>query len=395
MNVKQSFKLALKSILGSKFRSFLTMLGIIIGVAAVIVLVSIVDGFSKDMASSFESLGTNLLSVTLMGRGGNNKISPEDVMEWASENSDVISYVSPTVTVSATIKNGSENLTTTVYGTSEYYDKIKNYGVESGRFIEYIDIEKRQKVCVIGKYIANELFPTTSPIGNTIKINGDKYTVIGVLEEKQEAKQEAKQGSSDDIIMMPYTTASRLSRMARISNYSFSSIDKDNVDEAKARIEAYLMPIYGSDDYYTVYNQADSLEQINELSSKLTLVLVGIAGISLLVGGIGIMNIMLVSVTERTKEIGIRKSLGGKRRDILLQFVIEAATTSALGGVIGIIFGCGVAYLAGKMFDLTVVISVMAVAIAFSVSVGIGIIFGYFPAAKASKLNPIDALRYD
>ncbi len=391
MNVKQSFKLALKSILGSKFRSFLTMLGIIIGVAAVIVLVSIVDGFSKDMSSSFESLGTNLLTVNLMGRNGDNKISADDVMEWASENSDVIAYASPTVTVSATVKNGTENITTTVYGTSEYYDKIKNYSIESGRFIEYIDIEKRQKVCVIGKYIANELFPTSSPVGEDIKINGDKYTVIGVLEEKQDAEE----GGDDDIIMMPYTTASRLSRMARISNYSFSSTDKDKVEEAKSRIENYLMSIFGSDDYYNVFNQADSLEQINELSSKLTMILVGIAGISLLVGGIGIMNIMLVSVTERTKEIGIRKSLGGKRRDILLQFVIEAATTSALGGVIGIIFGCAVAYFAGKMFDLTVAISVNAILIAFSVSVGIGIIFGYFPAAKASKLNPIDALRYD
>ena len=141
MNVKQSFKLALKSILGSKFRSFLTMLGIIIGVAAVIVLVSIVDGFSKDMASSFEALGTNLISVNIMGRGGDTKISANEVMEWAAENSDVISYVSPTVTVSATIKNGTENLTTTVYGVSEYYDKIKNYSVESGRFVEYIDID--------------------------------------------------------------------------------------------------------------------------------------------------------------------------------------------------------------------------------------------------------------
>lgn len=391
MNVKQSFKLALKSILGSKFRSFLTMLGIIIGVAAVIVLVSIVDGFSQDMSSSFESLGTNLLSVTLMGRGGDNKISADDVMEWASENSDVIAYASPTVTASATVKNGTENLTTTVYGTSEYYDKIKNYDIESGRFVEYIDIEKRQKVCVIGKYIANELFPTSSPVGESIKINGDKYTVVGVLAEKQDAEE----GGSDDIIMMPYTTATRLSRMARISNYSFSSTDKDKVEDAKLRLESYLMSVFGSDDYYSVFNQADSLEQINELSGKLTMILVGIAGISLLVGGIGIMNIMLVSVTERTKEIGIRKSLGGKRRDILLQFVIEAATTSALGGVIGIFFGCGVAYLAGKMFDLTVAISAMAVFIAFSVSVGIGIIFGYFPAAKASKLNPIDALRYD
>ena len=183
--------------------------------------------------------------------------------------------------------------------------------------------------------------------------------------------------------------------MASVSNYSFSATDKDLVNEAQAKIEAYLFSIFGNTNYYRVYNQADSLEQINELSGTLTLVLVGVAGISLLVGGIGIMNIMLVSVTERTKEIGIRKSLGGKRRDILLQFVIEAATTSALGGVIGIIFGCGVAGLAGKLLDMTTVISVNAVIIAFSVSVGIGIIFGYFPAAKASKLNPIDALRHE
>ena len=391
MNVKQSFKLALKSILGSKFRSFLTMLGIIIGVAAVIVLVSIVDGFSKDMASSFESLGTNLISVNIKGRGGDTKLSPQDIMDWADENSDVISYVSPTVNVSATVKNGTTNLTSTIYGVSEYYDKIKNYSVESGRFIEYIDIEKRQKVCVIGKYIANELFPTKSAVGENIKINGDKYTVVGVLT----MKQNAEEGGSDDLLMLPYTTASRLSRMARVSNYSFSSVDKDKVDEAKSRIENYLLSVFGSDSYYSVYNQADSLDQINELSSKLTLILVGIAGISLLVGGIGIMNIMLVSVTERTKEIGIRKSLGGKRRDILLQFVIEAATTSALGGIIGIFLGWAASYFTGKLFDLTVVMSLPAIVIAFSVSVGIGIIFGYFPASKASKLNPIDALRYD
>lgn len=391
MNVKQSFKLALKSILGSKFRSFLTMLGIIIGVAAVIVLVSIVDGFSKDMASSFESLGTNLISVNIKGRGGDTKLSVDDIMEWADENSDVISYVSPTINVSATIKSGSTNLTSTVHGISEYYNKIKNYDIESGRFIEYVDIEKRQKVCVIGKYISNELFPTKSPIGENIKINGDKYTVVGVLT----MKQNAEEGGSDDLLMIPYTTASRLSRMARVSNYSFSSESKDNVDEAKTRIENYLLSVFGSDNYYSVYNQADSLEQVNELSSKLTLILVGIAGISLLVGGIGIMNIMLVSVTERTKEIGIRKSLGGKRRDILLQFVIEAATTSALGGIIGIFLGWLASYFTGKLFDLTVVMSLPAIVIAFSVSVGIGIIFGYFPASKASKLNPIDALRYD
>lgn len=196
-------------------------------------------------------------------------------------------------------------------------------------------------------------------------------------------------------MVIPYTTASRLSRMASVSSYSFSAVSKDLVSEAQSKIEAYLFSVFGNTNYYKVYNQAESLVQINELSSTFTLVLVGVAGISLLVGGIGIMNIMLVSVTERTREIGIRKSLGGKRRDILLQFVIEAGTTSALGGVLGIIFGCVVATFAGKVLDMTTVISVNAIAIAFSVSVGIGIIFGYFPAAKASKLNPIDALRHD
>lgn len=392
MNVKQSFKLALKSIMGSKFRSFLTMLGIIIGVASVIVLVSLIDGFSQDMASSFESMGTNLLTVSIRGRGGNLKVSASDMMEFAQENEDVIAYVTPTVNVmGATVKYGSNNLTTTVYGANEYYDKIKSYTIESGRFIQYIDVEKRQKVCVLGKYIANELYENESPIGKEIKINNDKYTVIGVLTPKQEAEE----GSADDMMIIPYTSAARLSRMASISSYSFSAVDKDKVDEAKARIENYLLSVFNNSDYYSVYNQADSLEQINELSSTLTLVLVGVAGISLLVGGIGIMNIMLVSVTERTREIGIRKSLGGKRRDILMQFVIEAATTSALGGVIGILFGCGAAVLVGNLADMTVAISVNAIAIAFSVSVGIGIIFGYFPAAKAAKLNPIEALRYD
>lgn len=392
MNVKQSFKLAIKSIMGSKFRSFLTMLGIIIGVAAVIILVSLVNGFSQDMAKSFESLGTNLITVSITGRGGNTKVTPTEMINFAKENQDSIAYVSPTLTVmGATIKYGSNNLTSSVYGGSEEYDKIKSYEIEEGRFLGYIDVEKRQKVCVLGKYVANELFENESPIGKEIKINGERYNVIGVLT----AKQGAEEGSTDDMLIIPYTVATRLSRNASVSSYSFSAADKDSVDEAMATIEKYLLSIFSNTNYYKVYNQADSLEQINELSSTLTTVLVGVAAISLLVGGIGIMNIMLVSVTERTKEIGIRKSLGGKRRDILMQFVIEAATTSALGGVLGIIFGCAMAVLAGNLLGVSIAISANAIIIAFSVSVAIGIIFGYFPAAKASKLNPIDALRYD
>jgi putative ABC transport system permease protein len=392
MNVKQSFKLAIKSILSSKFRSFLTMLGIIIGVAAVIVLVSLVNGFSKDMAASFEALGTNLISVSIPGRGGNVKVSPTEVINFALENTDTIAYVSPTITVSgATIKYGDDNLSSIVYGTSEDYDKIKNYEVEQGRFIGYVDVEKRQKVCLLGKYVANELFSGENPIDKEIKINGERYTVVGVLK----AKQGAEEGSTDDMLIIPYTAATRLSKNATVSAYLFSSTSKETVEEAMSKLENYLMTIFNNNNYYRVYNQADSLEKVNELSSTLTMVLVGVAAISLLVGGIGIMNIMLVSVTERTKEIGIRKSLGGKRRDIMMQFVIEAATTSAIGGIIGIIFGCAAAVGIGKIFDMSIDISYNAIIIAFSVSVGIGIIFGYFPASKASKLNPIEALRYD
>ena len=392
MKYSQAFKLAFNSLMSSKMRSFLTMLGIIIGVAAVIVLVSIINGFSSDMASSFESMGTNLITVSIPGRGGNVKVTPDEMTDFTLENPDLFKAVSPTVSISsATIKYGSNNLTSGVTGTNEYYPEIRNYSVAQGRYIGYIDVELRQKVCVIGSYIATELFSDESPLGAEIKINGERYTVIGVLE----SKQGGTEGSDDQIIMIPYTTASRLAFNASVSSYYFSAATKDTVDAAMDKLEEYLLKIFTSDDYYRVYNQASSLEQINELTGTLTLVLVGVAAISLLVGGIGIMNIMLVSVTERTKEIGIRKSLGGRRRDIMRQFVIEAATTSAMGGILGILFGCGAAYVASNLLGVSSVLSVNAIIIAFSVSVGIGIIFGYFPASQASKLNPIEALRHE
>lgn len=391
MSIKQSFILAVKSLLSSKMRSLLTMLGIIIGVASVIVLVSLVNGLKSEMVDMFQSMGTNLINVNITGRGGNRTVSVSDIMELAEENADLISYISPSVTTSVTLKNDTESLTTTCTGTNEMYPDIKKLTVDQGRYIEYVEVEKRQKVCVIGTYTASELFGTKAAVGKTLKINGETYSVIGVLEETADSEE----GSSDDAVYIPYTLATSISWMRGVNSYVLSARSEDTVDGAMDKLESYFLSIFGSTDYFNIMSQQEMMDQMDEMTGMMTSVLVGIAGISLLVGGIGIMNIMLVSVTERTREIGIRKSLGAAPWDIMSQFVVEAATTSACGGVIGIVFGIAAAYAAGKIMDMSVKPSFGAVAVAFGVSVGIGIIFGYFPAKKASRLSPIEALRYD
>lgn len=391
MSIKQSFILAVKSLLSSKMRSLLTMLGIIIGVASVIVLVSLVNGLKSEMVDMFQSMGTNLISVNITGRGGNRAVSVSDIMDFAEENADLISLISPSVTTSVTLKNDTESLTTTCTGTNEMYPDIKKLNVDQGRYIEYVEVEKRQKVCVVGTYTASELFGTKAAVGKTLKINGETYSVIGVLEETADSEE----GSSDDAIYIPYTLATSISWMRGVNSYVLSARSEDTVDGAMDKLESYFLSIFGSADYFNIMSQQEMMDQMDEMTGMMTSVLVGIAGISLLVGGIGIMNIMLVSVTERTREIGIRKSLGAAPWDIMSQFVVEAATTSACGGIIGIVFGIAAAYAAGKIMDMGVKPSFGAVAVAFGVSVGIGIIFGYFPAKKASRLSPIEALRYD
>ena len=263
--------------------------------------------------------------------------------------------------------------------------------MSSGRYIEYIDVSRLNKICVVGSYIVTKFFPGANPIGQTIKINGNAFKIVGVAE----VAEDSTASSNDDKIYIPYTMAMRISGKGTIGSYSFSAVNKDTIDQAMAAINKLMLSVFGNENAYRVFNQASMIASVNSLTSTLSLVLVGIAAISLVVGGIGIMNIMLVSVIERTKEIGIRKSLGAKRKDIMRQFVIEAATTSSVGGIIGIIVGIGVAYLAGGLIGLTVAPSFMAVFIAFSVSVLIGIIFGYWPASKAANMNPIDALKYD
>ena len=224
-----------------------------------------------------------------------------------------------------------------------------------------------------------------------MKVNGISYTIVGVLEEVQDGDE----GGADDIVYLPYTLATGLSWNGRISSYAFSATEKELVDDAEKRITNYLYSVFNDTNAYRIINQSEILEMVNDITGTITMVLVGIAAISLLVGGIGIMNIMLVSVTERTREIGIRKSLGATPWDIMSQFVGEAATTSSFGGFLGIALGIAAALFAGKLMDLPAKPSLGAVAVAFSVSVGIGMIFGYFPAKKASRMSPIDALRYD
>ncbi len=390
MSFKQSFILAIKSLSSSKMRAFLTMLGIIIGVAAVIILVSLVDGFKNNMLDQFNSLGANTIAVSIQSRGGTRTVSVEDMLALCDEYPDVLLAASPNVTAGGKAKIGTEELSSSITGVSENYLDVTTTTVEQGRFLTFNDVNTRQKVCVVGSYISKEFFGGNA-VGESLKINGNTFKIVGVFEEAADSTE----GSSDDKIIIPYTTVRSITRVSFVSSYTFAAVDENKSEQAKSVIETYLLSIFNSDDYYTVISMAEMLDMVDELTGQITLILVGIAGISLLVGGIGIMNIMLVSVTERTREIGIRKSLGARRFDIMSQFVVEAATTSAVGGVVGILLGIAVSYAAGALMNLKVTPSPAAILIAFSFSAAIGIMFGYFPANKAAKLNPIDALRHD
>lgn len=394
MSLKKSFELALANILYDKKRSLLTMLGIIVGVAAVIILISLMNGMTGMISDTFNEMGTTTITVTVQDRGGSRAVKEEDIYALRDENPELLSGVSPSASLArATVKVGgsTDSITTNASGVSEEYAEMKQLNVTNGRFLNYMDIKKISKVCVIGTYIQKEMFGMESPIGNQLKINGIPYTVVGVLEEKDDSES----NGSDDVIYIPYTTALRNGTASSISSYTLTATSDETVDEALELVKAKLLEILGDDDYFTATSMSEILDMATDMLGKMKILLVAIAGISLLVGGIGIMNIMLVSVTERTREIGIRKSLGAKGRAIMSQFVIEAGTVSGMGGVIGIVVGSIISVLAGRLLDMATYPSVGAILISFSVSVGIGVMFGYLPAKKAAMLNPIDALRYD
>ena len=396
MNFGQSFRLALKSLMTSKMRALLTMLGIIIGVGAVIVITSLGNGMQNMMNEQFEKLGANLVQVQLFMYGGDSRsVDPDDMYELVDKYPQYISGVTPYVSAQLAVRQGSEDFErTSIYGVGETFlnergATMSGQNLGKGRFISYIDAARYQNVCVIGAYLEEEAFQGVA-LGKQLSIGGEHFTVIGVLEKNSDMSE----GSGDDIIYLPYTTALRLSGSADASMYMFTSTSKDTAATAKGIIENRLYKTFQSSDYYFVMTSAEMMDAMNAMMGTMMAVLVAIAAISLLVGGIGIMNIMLVSVTERTREIGIRKSLGAKRKDIRGQFIIEAGTTSAIGGVLGILVGIGLASLAGSLIGgmmtssmgggstFSAVPNLSSVAVAFGVSVGIGILFGYLPAKR-------------
>lgn len=393
MSLKQALILALKSLSGSKLRALLTMLGIIIGVAAVIIIVSVVNSMTSDIVAQFEQMGATTINVSVMGRGGNRSVSIDDMQDLVDDNPEYLKSMTPSITIGgATAKNGSVNVDpSTLAGVNEYYNDIKGLEIMLGRGIQYADSEYRLRNCVIGTYIANELFGTTNALGEQVKINGINFTVVGVLEETGDSKE----ASADDIILVPHTMAQKITSGFSMGTYIFNAASKEVSNQAQTLIEEYLFKVFSSENAYRVSNMSEMIDSVNEMTASMSLMLACIAGVSLLVGGIGIMNIMLVSVTERTREIGIRKSLGATPWDIMSQFVVEAITVSCLGGIIGILIGIIGSYGAAALMDMGASVSGGAIAISFTVSAFIGVAFGYFPAKKASRLNPIDALRYD
>ena len=399
--IVETFRQALQNVWSNKLRTFLTMLGIIIGVMAVIVIVGLGNGMTQSMRDSFSAMGTNTLSINIWGYGSRT-VTVEDVYAIGTKNPDLIRSISPQIDFSSnTPKVGTTTYRySNVAGVDENFTSMKNYTVAQGRGLQYMDMKDNKQVCVIGDYL-NRVAYGGRGVGQTIKLGPYKFRIVGVLNAKVN-NTSMQQGSDDDCIYLPYTIAMRLSNTAMASSYIAIMSDESKANEAKAVVEAYLTDLFKSDSAFYVYSASEWLEEMNNMINMVIVILTGIASISLLVGGIGIMNIMLVSVTERTREIGIRKALGAKERVILSQFVVEAATTSALGGVLGIVLGYIVSMAANHVLpmissdiDVTVSPSFNSIAVAFGISVFIGVLFGYLPAKRAARLNPIEALRYD
>lgn len=392
----QSLKMAMKSISGNKTRAFLTMLGIIIGVVALVVLVSLVNGATSSVTDTISGLGNNLLTVTVSDDKG-NPVKLEDIEEWAQE--DGIGLIAPNASASVTIKSGSVSESITVYGTTYSYYDIEGLNLLLGRFIKRTDVENNNYICVINETAATELVGYLDCVGKEISLDGMKFTIVGVLEDNDSSLTSAF-GSGTLVAYIPYTTLLRLSASAStsITEFYVSAEAGSETTVAENKITQILMERFEEDDEAFSVSAQNVLEDtVSDITSIFTVLLGGIAGISLLVGGIGIMNIMLVTVTERTREIGIRKAIGASRGEILRQFLLEAVVLCMMGCGIGIFLSWIILNLASAVatslsmsFELNGTVVLIAVGFCFL----IGVVFGLYPANKAAKMKPIDALHY-
>ena len=398
MNPIETVKMAFSAIWANKIRSFLTMLGVIIGVMSVTVLMGIGQGATSSVTDSIASMGTNMLTVNIQTRRvgfGNNRNSRNNRSSSAKgtvilkadevlslKENEYIQYVSPLVSGSLTAKADSINTTASIQGVYPDYAEIVNTELASGRYIIDADIANRSAVCVVGQDLATELFGNTNVVGNMLHVDGRKCRIVGVLD------------AENTQLVMPFTLAQRMLESTSITSFYVSATDSTTVGRAEAAVNSFLYKKYQDDSTYSIMNQEAILETMEEMTGMLTMMLGGIAGISLLVGGIGIMNIMLVSVTERTREIGIRKAIGAKRRNILLQFLIESIVLSGMGGVLGLLLGYATMTVFENYLGMEVAATAEVAQLALGFSMFVGIVFGLYPANKASKLKPIDALHY-
>ena len=401
---KESFLMAWASLIANKMRSILTMLGIIIGVAAVIALVSIGNGVKQDIQNSISSLGSNLLMVmpgaprTPGVRPSAGSMKSLKVSDYeAISKLDGVKAASPMTNGSYVVIYQNKNWTTSVSGVSYNYLDVNNWSMKSGRFLSEKNVQNRERVAVVGKTVVKNLFGDEDPVGAEIRVKNIPFRIIGVLNSKGSG---AMGNDQDDMVIIPYTTA-----MKRVEGVDYLRMiyvvgkDENGIDRLQSDIENLLRVRHGIKDTnlddFNIQNMNSIMETMEETTGTLTLFLGAVAAISLVVGGIGIMNIMLVSVTERTREIGVRKALGATYSVIVTQFLIEAVVISLMGGIIGIILGIGSSKLIGMASGMSTVISIPTIVMSFAFSMAIGLIFGIYPARKAAKLNPIDALHYE
>ncbi len=406
MNYSNLFRIAIRALIRNKLRAFLTMLGIIIGVASVIAMLAIGEGSKVNITKEMSGMGTNMVMImpNMQRRGG---VSLGASSSMALKYSDVeairneaesVSDVSPEVRASGQVIFSNQNTQTTIYGVSEEYLTIKKLEIGSGRLFNATELRIMSKVCILGQTVVENLFGAGSdPVGLTIRVKNLPFLIIGVLKDKGESGMGQDQ---DDLILAPYTTVQRrLAAIDYINGIYASAITEDKSAQAIAEVEEILRRTHKlketDENDFRVMSQSELIETVSSITDILTILLGAIAGISLLVGGIGIMNIMFVSVTERTREIGLRMSIGGRGTDILKQFLVESILLSILGGALGVVFGYLIAKGAGSLMNIPPVIKVQTVILAFTVCFAIGVFFGWYPARKAANLNPIDALRYE